>query len=131
MCPQPGSVWFVIRMSPLLSRLDSVRSRSIAARPVVFAQVIEPLAPFRGVEVEQSASHEVVELDGVGIAWPSFEIDEAILEEIWQNSGGAFVEVCARHILVATEQGPHIRLGRRGILCRGDSRGGWPWVPFP
>jgi parvulin-like peptidyl-prolyl isomerase len=30
--------------------------------------------------------------------------DEAILEEIWQNSGGAFVEVCASHILVATEQ---------------------------
>jgi parvulin-like peptidyl-prolyl isomerase len=30
--------------------------------------------------------------------------DEAILEEIWQNSGGALVEVCASHILVATEE---------------------------
>ena len=34
----------------------------------------------------------------------SLASDEAILENIWQNSGGAFMEVCARHILVATEE---------------------------
>jgi parvulin-like peptidyl-prolyl isomerase len=33
----------------------------------------------------------------------SLTSDETILENIWQNSGGAFMEVCASHILVATE----------------------------
>ncbi len=34
----------------------------------------------------------------------SLASDQAILEDIWQNSGGAFLEVCASHILVATEE---------------------------
>lgn len=34
----------------------------------------------------------------------AFAEDEVVLEGIWQSSGGSFMEVCASHILVATEQ---------------------------
>jgi peptidyl-prolyl cis-trans isomerase C len=80
------------------SRAEYVASAAPREQEYLASIAADPTLTDSAVEL---ATTQLVIRDEVVAALAS---DEAILEGIWQSSGGGFMEVCASHILVATEE---------------------------